>query len=191
MAQKVRICLFLLWALLILPVLGQVPLAPKKAQPLQLKASISDSSPCLSDEVTITIKLINQSENYVGIKSSEIWSFISFVTFHKEADGGGIAETHTITPGETSHSRDRYVLLAPGQSYKTTETITIDKGYFQIKKLYELTVSYLQLRPQTVKGAAVWVGMIDSNKIKVRILACPDKNPDSDKNRPAKDNSEE
>jgi hypothetical protein len=42
-----------------------------------------------------------------------------------------------------------------------------------------------------VKGAAVWVGMIDSNKIKVRILACPDKNPDSDKNRSAKDNSEE
>jgi hypothetical protein len=62
MAQKVRICSFLLWALLILPVLGQVPLAPKKAQPLQLKAAISDSSPCLSDEVTITIKLINQSE---------------------------------------------------------------------------------------------------------------------------------
>src|SRR5262245_6000910 len=90
-----------------------------------------------------------------------------------------------------SHSRDRYVLLAPGQSYKTTETITIDKGYFQIKKLYELTVSYLQLRPQTVRGVAVWVGMIESNKIKVRILACPDKNPDTDKNRPAKDNSEE
>jgi len=191
MAQKVRICIYLPWALLIWPVLGQVSLAQKKAQPLQLKASISDSSPCLSDEVTITIKLINRSENGVGIKSSEIWSFISFVTFHKEADGSGEAETFTIMPDVISHSRDRYILLAPGQSYKTTKTITIEKGYFQIKKPYELTVSYLQLRPQTVKGVAVWVGMIESNKIKVRILACPDKNPDTDKNRPAKDNSEE
>ena len=30
MAQKARICLFLLWAFLIWPVLGQVPLAQKK-----------------------------------------------------------------------------------------------------------------------------------------------------------------
>jgi len=63
-------------------------------------------------------------------RSREIRSFLSFVTFYKVADGGGRAETFKIMPDMISHSRDKYVLLDPGQSYNSTKTINIDKGYF-------------------------------------------------------------
>jgi hypothetical protein len=71
-----------------------------------------------------------------------------------------------------SHPKDDFVILEPGQIYKSTKVVSLDYQFFKEESKVEFDVSYLQLVHRKIGEVPLWIGLIDSNKLNLNIKPC-------------------
>ena len=149
--------------------------APSKQKTSQvLKLEVSTTSPllCVGSSFPITLKVTNTSKSVMAINARDLWSFITFSSHMKKSSNSIITTSHVFTAELSSHSIDKYTILLPKQTLADAKSIDITNDFFKTINECDLSVTYQQLLRKSVDEVNLWSGMIESNRIKLKVADC-------------------
>lgn len=152
--------------------IGQMNRSQNQVQSLNLRVITKIYSICYGEDLSIEMELKNKSKNKIAINSESLWSFITFRAYKPSKFSVNGARVLVLPPPMLSHPKDDFVILKPGEIYKSTKVVSLDDQFFKEESEVEFDVSYQQLEERDIGGISLWIGLTTSNKLKLQIKSC-------------------
>ena len=144
----------------------------KEQKGLKLEVSLSSPTSCAGESIKTNLKVTNNSQISIRLNISNLWSMTSFTRTLIISRNSKKIENHVVSAVRGVHSQDRYLILPPGKSYTEEKLLETANEFFVPQKEYEISITYVQLSDETENRDKLWVGIVDSNKVKVFLNSC-------------------
>lgn len=142
--------------------------------PLVFRIALKPKIICRGRSLVVRAELANRGRESVAIDRRLVWYRSTFKYSTLGSDGSIKGEIKTATGdfGLAAKDESDYLILRPGQSYKTSRSFKFDEEFLNSANTLTVRMTYGQFLKPSASRLPLFIGTIDSNSPEFKIGNC-------------------